>query len=48
MKAYIVERIDVSSYYVEASSPEEALALAERAPEGWDIAIGDTTVEEDT
>ena len=47
MKDYIVERVDVSFYNVQASSSEEALQLAEQNPDEWNIVIGDTTVMED-
>lgn len=47
MTQYMVQRVDISSAYVEADSPEEALAIANDDPELWSYEAGVPEVMED-
>jgi hypothetical protein len=47
MPFYRIERVDVSYAVVEAENSDEALEIAERSPDIWDIDIGEPEVTEE-
>lgn len=41
IQTYRVERVDISFATVNATSPEEAIDIANSNPELWDVDVGD-------